>query len=133
MYSDPRPELGAVLTDLTRLDDVLAAAVIRNDGLLIEHRLPEGTDPKKIATMAAAVVGISELAAESLGRDRFLRSVIEADDGKILSMRAGREIILFTLVKKDCNVGLVLMAIEKAGRRLTEILINMGGLRAAAA
>ncbi len=91
---------------------------------MIEHRLPGNTDPKRIAAMSAAILGTGEVAAEALGHGRFLRSIIESDRGKILSTGAGPEAVLMALVGPECNVGLVLMAVERAGRSVEAVLAH---------
>ncbi len=122
MLSDPRSVATEVIEDLMRIEDITATAVLRKDGMMISHQLPRHTNPRRIATMAAAILGTGELAADELDHGRFLRSIIDSDAGKILSIGAGREAILVTLVRKDCDIGLVLIAMEKAGGRLTAIL-----------
>lgn len=118
MLRDPRPIVEDVLDDLTRLEDVLAVVVLRRDGLLIGARMPDGADPRRVAAMTAAIVGTSEIAAEVLSFGPFLRSIIDADEGRFLSAGAGPEVIISTLVNKDCNLGFVLLALERAGRKL---------------
>ncbi len=114
--------LEAALQDLGRLSDVKAAAVVRRDGLVVVHTLPEGIDPKIVAAMLAAIVGASEMATEALVQGRFQRAIIESDEGKLLSTGAGEMALLVSLVYSGANLGLVLMAMEKAARRIDEIL-----------
>lgn len=127
MLSGLQQKLEGVLDDLVGLEDVEAAALVRRDGLVVVHRLPKGTDPKKIAAMAAAVVGTGEFASEALGQGRFLRSVITSDQGKIFSTEAGRETLLLVLVTREANTGFVLMALEQATGALLGALGSAGG------
>ncbi len=122
MHKDPRPQLVKVIRELRQLKEISAVAIIRRDGLVIAHDLPSSSDPRRVAAMSAAIVGTGELAAEELGQGRFLRSVIGSDAGKILSTGAGEDAILMTLVKENCNVGLLLMALDKAAGQLSRIL-----------
>ncbi|MFQ5838205.1 MAG: roadblock/LC7 domain-containing protein [Thermoplasmata archaeon] len=126
MNSNLRPKLREIVSELTRLKDILSAAIVRRDGLVIAHDLPTESDARKIAAMSAAIVGTGEMAAEELEHGRFLRSIIESDVGKILSTGAGPEAILVTLVRRDGNLGLVLMALEKAARKAGS-LVTQGG------
>jgi len=118
----PWTPLEDALGDLGRISDVKAAAVVRRDGLVVVHTLPEGIDPKVVAAMLAAIVGASEMATDALEQGRFQRAIIESDEGKLLSTGAGEEALLVALVYSDANLGLVLMAMEKAARRIEEIL-----------
>ncbi len=127
MLSQMQVELQRTIHDLMQLEDVAGVAIVRNDGLIIAHQLPDGTDPKKIAAMSAAIVGTGQLAAEALEQGQFLRSVIVADMGKVLATEAGNEAILMALVLRESNVGFILMALEKAGERLRSALAGGGG------
>ncbi len=118
----PPNALEGALEELGRLTDVKAAAVVRRDGLVVVHTLPNTIDPKLVAAMLAAIVGASEMATEALEQGRFQRAIIESDEGKLLSTGAGEEALLVSLVYSDANLGLVLMAMEKAARRIDEIL-----------
>ncbi len=118
----PSSALEAALQELGRLSDVKAAAVVRRDGLVVVHTLPASIDPKLVAAMLAAIVGASEMATEALEQGRFQRAIIESDEGKLLSTGAGEEALLVSLVYSDANLGLVLMAMEKAAQRVDDIL-----------
>jgi predicted regulator of Ras-like GTPase activity (Roadblock/LC7/MglB family) len=126
MRSDIRPALQEVVEELTRLKDISAAAIVRRDGLVIAHDLPSESDARKIAAMSAAIVGAGEMAAEELSQGRFQRSIIRSDRGKILSTGAGEEAILVTLVREECNLGLILIALEKAVRKVQAVLSGAG-------
>jgi len=125
MSEDVRPELQGILAELRRLPDVLAAAIARRDGILIVHALPKSTNPKKIAAMAAAIVGTSEMAATEMGQGGFIQSIVDMRDGKILATGAGEEAILVTIVRADANMGLVLLSVAKAVQSI-EVLIDTG-------
>ena len=119
---DSQGPLDDALGELGRVSDIRAAAVVRRDGLVVVHTLPEGIDPNMVAAMLAAIVGASEMATEALEQGRFQRAIIESDEGKLLSTGAGEEALLVALVYSDANLGLVLMAMERAARRIDAIL-----------
>ena len=87
-------DLATAMESLRRLADVVAVAVARRDGLIIAHILPKSSDPKKVAAMCAALVGTSELAARELNQGRFLQSIVEAEEGKVISTGAGERAII---------------------------------------
>jgi len=122
MKTDVRTQLDAALADLRKLQDIIAVAVARRDGLIIAHDLPRTVDPKKAAAMSAAIVGTSEMAARELGQGRFLQSIVDSEQGKMLSTGAGEEALLVTLVRPEANMGLVLLGVERAARRIAAIL-----------
>lgn len=118
--------LDRVIDDLTSISDILAAAVVRRDGLVITHTLPDGVDPKIVAAMTAAIVGTSEMATIQLSQGRFSRALIESDEGKLISTGAGQEALLVALVYKDANLGLVLMALDRASKDVEDLLARGG-------
>ena len=115
-------ELEEVIRSLTAVSDIRAAAVVRRDGLIITHSLPEGVDPRTTAAMTAAIVGTSEMATVQLGQGRFEQALIESEGGKLVSTGAGDQALVIALAYKDANLGLVLMALQKASRKVDEIL-----------
>src|SRR2546426_854999 len=162
---DAARRLQGILTELRRLPAVLGATIARRDGILIAHALPKTMDPKKIAAMAAAIVGTSEMAVVEMGlgsfnssivdtqigkmiatgageaaivgtsematiqlaQGRFVRAIIESDEGKLLSLGAGEEALLVALVYDDANLGLVLLAMERAAKQVETILRDGAG------
>jgi len=114
------------IDELSHLTDIKSAAVVRRDGLVVTHTLPDGVDPKIVAAMTAAIVGTSEMATIQLSQGRFGRAIVESEEGKLLSLGAGEEAFLVALVYDDANLGLVLMAMERAAKQVEEILRSPG-------
>jgi len=117
-----KPRLDAALEELRSLPDILSVAIARRDGLIIDHDLPAEVDPRKVAAMAAAIVGTSEMSSLELGRGRFLQVIVNGEDGRIIATGAGEEALVLTLVRNDANMGLVLLGIDKAVHRIEECL-----------
>src|SRR2546428_8826144 len=115
--ADTWSELEEVIRGLTSLSDIRAAAVVRRDGLIITHNLPEGVDPRTTAAMTAAVVGTSEMATVQLGQGRFEQALIESGGGELVSTGAGDQTLVIALAYRDANLGLVLMALQRAPRQ----------------
>ncbi|HYS99069.1 MAG TPA: roadblock/LC7 domain-containing protein [Thermoplasmata archaeon] len=114
------------IDELSHLSDIKSAAVVRRDGLVVTHTLPDGVDPRIVAAMTAAIVGTSEMATVQLSQGRFIRAIVESEGGKLLSLGAGEEALLVALVYDDANLGLVLMAMERAAKEVEEILRSTG-------
>jgi predicted regulator of Ras-like GTPase activity (Roadblock/LC7/MglB family) len=119
---DVREKLQSVLQELRRLPDVLAVAIARRDGIMIAHSLPRTMDPRRIAAMAASIVGTSEMAAEEVGQGPFVESIVESRDSKMLATGAGEEAILVTMVRTDANMGLVLISVDRAVSTIANLL-----------
>lgn len=122
MANGIHPQIIAVLQELRRIPDVVAVALARRDGLLIAHLLPRSMDPKRIAAMAASIVGTSEMAAGEMGLGQFFQSIVDSGSGKMLATGAGEEGILITIVRTDANMGLVLLSVGKAVQAVSDLL-----------
>src|SRR5438876_8534910 len=93
MLADGAARLQTVLAELRRLPGILGVTIARRDGILIAHSLPKNMDPKKIAAMAAAIVGTSEMAAVEMGLGTFNQSIVDTHIGKLMANGAGEEAI----------------------------------------
>jgi predicted regulator of Ras-like GTPase activity (Roadblock/LC7/MglB family) len=114
--------LNAIADEIREISDVMAFALVRRDGTIVTHGLMSSADPKVVAAMTAAISGTAELATEQLRQGRFLRTIVECEHGKILITDAGRQALLVFLVFSDANLGLVLMQLEKVGRKIADML-----------
>lgn len=114
--------LNDIVDDIRDISDVTAFALVRRDGIVLTHGLMSGADPKVVAAMTAAISGTAELATEHLRQGRFLRTIVECEHGKILITDAGPQALLMSLVFPDANLGLVLMQLEKVGRKIADTL-----------
>jgi len=122
MVDSLQARLIGVLQELRRIPDVVAVALARRDGLLIAHLLPKSMDPKRIAAMAAAIVGTSEMAAGEMGFGPFFQSIVDSEKVKMLATGAGEEGILITMVRTDANMGLVLLSVGKAVQSIADLM-----------
>ena len=122
MLADVAGRLQSILSELRRIPDILGVTIARRDGILIAHALPKLMDPKKIAAMAAAIVGTSEMAAIEMGLGTFNQSIVDTRIGKMMATGAGEEAILVTLLRNEANMGLILLSVDKAVASIAGIL-----------
>jgi len=122
MPMDATSRLQTVLAELRRLPDIIGVTIARRDGILIAHALPKVMDPKKIAAMAAAIVGTSDMAAVEMGLGSFTQSIVDTHVGKMMATGAGEEAILVTMLRNEANMGLILLSVDKAIHSIAEIL-----------
>jgi len=115
-------ELNEIVDGIANTREILAYALVRRDGIMITDGLTNSADPKLIAAMTVAISGTAELATKLLRQGRFLRTIVECERGKILITDAGRHALLLSLVYSDANLGLLLMQLEKVGRRIESAL-----------
>ncbi len=117
--------LAGFIRDLRRLPEIHGVVIVRRDGLVITSDLPDQVDPHKLAAMAAAIVGTGEMAAQELSQGNVSQSVVNCEGGRIICLGGGPEAILVALVGAQGNLGLALLQMEKAARRISEALVEV--------
>src|SRR3972149_4505256 len=120
------PDLDVILAGLARLSEVLGSAVARRDGVMIQQDLPEKTDPRKVAAIAATMVGTAEVATKELGLGRFQKIMVYGSEGTMVAVGAGEEALLLALARGEANVGLLLLAVERGARSASDSLKGAG-------
>lgn len=102
--------------------DVEAAAVVSIDGLPMASALPPYVEEDRLAAMSAALLTLGERAATGLGKGELAQVFVEAEEGYIVLMSAGRSAVLVAVTSGTAKVGLVLFEMRKAALRVTEIM-----------
>ncbi len=118
-------ELKTALEDLKNVSGVVGSAVVTSDGLLIYSDLPESVNKRALAAMAAAIVGTGMQVTKELEMGMLNEVMVEAKEGKFISISVGTDEespILSTLVSPRANLGLVMLEMEKAAKRIQRIM-----------
>lgn len=117
-----RQTLQEAMMALRKVPGVTAVGIVRRDGIVVDDLLPHSLDRRQLAAMAAALVGTAEMALTELDHGTFRESVVEAEEGTIISMGAGPEALLVALARADVNLGLALVAMEEQAAKVGDIL-----------
>lgn len=118
-------EIKNALEDLKNVSGVIGSAVVTSDGLLIYSDLPENVNKRALAAMAAAIVGTGMQVTKELTIGMLNQIMVEAKEGKFISISVGEEEdspILSTLVSPKANLGLVMLEMEKAAKKIRKIM-----------
>lgn len=115
-------ELKKILEEFESLSDVVGSAIVRRDGLMILSGLPNNVNRRGVAAMTAAIVGTGETASKELNMGKLRQVIVESEMGKLVSTGAGETSILTALVRENANMGLVLLEMEKAAKKISRIL-----------
>jgi uncharacterized protein len=107
---------------LTVSPDVEAAAVVSADGLPMASALPPYVEEDRLAAMSAALLTLGERAATGLGKGELAQVFVEADEGYVVLMSAGRSAVLVAVTSGTAKVGLVLFEMRKSAARVAEIM-----------
>ncbi len=117
-----RLKLLELLHSLEERSGVSASAIVRRDGLMIASHLPEGVDGRRVAAMAAAMVGTAERAARELGQGVFYQVIVDGSEGRMISMGAGPFALLVAMVSRNANLPQVLKEMARVAREAAGIL-----------
>jgi len=111
-----------VLGTLKRLPGVEGAALARRDGVMVCQILPRTSDPRRVASISAGLVGTSDMAAEEIGRREASHTIVATMEGDIVARKVGEEHVLTVILRPEANLGLVLLHIGRASEELKLIL-----------
>ncbi len=120
--------LNKVLSDILRgfktsTPGIVGAAIISTDGFTIATELPTSVDERRVAAMAAAILGLGEQTTHEFDHGHFERVFVEGADGYTIIMSAGKEAVLSTIANKDAKMGLIFLQMgrtaEAIGKAIT--------------
>ena len=121
------PNLNDVLTGILRgfktsTTGILGAAVISTDGFTIASELPSSVDERRVAAMAAAMLGLGEQTTSEFEQGHFERVFVEGAGGYTIIMSAGHEAVLSTIASKDAKMGLIFLQMGRTAEAIGKAL-----------
>lgn len=122
MPETKKEQLEKILSDLKKVGGVKGSAVISRDGLLIAADLSQNVDADTFAAMSAAMQGAAETAIQELEQGDLKQVIIDSSKGKIISVGAGKQAILVALTDFKVNLGLSLIELAKASKKVESTL-----------
>ena len=102
--------------------DIQPAALVSMDGFTMASALPEGMQEDRVGAMSAAILGLGERAATELGRGHLSQVFIEGEDGYVVLIAAGSNVVLTTLARAESKLGLVLFDMKETADVIAGIL-----------
>lgn len=109
--------LDALRSSIPELRGVLLAST---EGLPIAHSLSNGTDPARMAAMAAAASSLGRRVSDTLNAGQFAEISVAGTDGHIFLYSAGTKGVLAVVGPAGCNAGLVHLEARGVARELGE-------------
>jgi hypothetical protein len=115
--------LEKVLKDIGRVGDVEASAVVGRDGLLMAaDSAHHSFTAETFAAMTATMLGAAETAIAELDRGIPDRVIVESKEAKVIAAGAGPKALLVVMTSPEAGLGLILVEMAKAGRKVKELL-----------
>ena len=123
MMVEIESQLNSILAELKESGDVENSFIIRRDGLIIASDLQE-KEYKNISSLISALLSTSDSTSMELKRGVMQELVVESEKGKIVLVSAGKLAVLVSLVKKEGNLGFVLVSMERAAKKIESLIVS---------
>src|SRR5579863_7298470 len=108
----------ALRNAIPELKGVLLAS---NEGLPIAHSLSNGSDPNRVAAMAAAASSLGRRISESMSTGNLSEVSIRGDDGMLFIYSAGPKAVLAVMGPMGSNAGLIHLEARGIAKEIGEL------------
>jgi predicted regulator of Ras-like GTPase activity (Roadblock/LC7/MglB family) len=101
---------------------VKAWMILSKEGLPIAQAVPQGIEEAEMAAMAAAILGVADLAAERMDQGLLEEILLTNEGGLMLIKSAGETAILVLAAAKTMKPGLLVYAGKTACEKIGPLL-----------
>jgi predicted regulator of Ras-like GTPase activity (Roadblock/LC7/MglB family) len=116
-------EIERILQELqSRIPDLEGLAVISKEGLSISSMLFTTVDEDQIGAMTAASLSLSDRIVLELERGVMDQVIITGTNGLVIIRDAGEHAVLVGIAKPNAKLGLVLLDIKRAAKKLAGLI-----------
>lgn len=116
-------QLRSILQDLVNNStDIVGAAVVDNDGLLLASVFSTAIDGNRVAAVSAGLISLSSRSAQQLGQGSVKQTLIQADNGNIIAVRASEHASFVALTTVNVNLGMAFMECRDAAKSISQTL-----------
>ena len=103
---------------IPELKGVLLAS---SEGLPIAHSLTNGTDPNRVAAMAAAATTLGRKVSETMSAGTLGEVSVQAEEGALFVYSAGSKAVLAVLSPQGGNAGLIHLEARDTAKQIGEL------------
>ena len=115
----------ALRNAIPELKGVLLAS---NEGLPIAHSLSNGSDPNRVAAMAAAASSLGRRISESMSSGTLGEVSIQAEEGALFIYSAGSKAVLAVMSPQGGNAGLIHLEARGAAKEIGDLFFSVVNL-----
>ncbi len=105
-----------------RSPDVIAAALISDDGLTIASALPQGLDDTRVGGMSATLLSLGTRASQELHRGSVQEVIVRGEGGYAVLVKAVRGVLLLVVANEDAKLGMIYFDMREAIGAIKQIL-----------
>ena len=115
--------LNSTLTGLrSAMPELRGALIATVDGLPIAQTMGDGTDPNRVAAMAATALGLGKRINDTLGSGQLTDMSVSGASGQVYIYAAGHKGVLAVVAPTGVNLGLLHMEARDAAQSVATIL-----------
>lgn len=92
-----------------------------NEGLPVAHSLSNGSDPNRVAAMAAAASNLGRRISESLATGTMAEVSVRGDDGMLFVYSAGSKAVLAVIGGAGSNAGLIHLESRTVAKDISDL------------
>ncbi len=116
--------LNDVLNELHNNTPTLqAAGVMSVDGLTLAACFPSFMDEDRFGNLSAGLHSLSSSAALLLDRGKLDHIVVQGENGNLIMVRAGLELLVAAMAQPDSELTAVLQNIKQAAEKIRNLFI----------
>jgi predicted regulator of Ras-like GTPase activity (Roadblock/LC7/MglB family) len=116
-------KLQEILKDLeAEVPEIEASSVVSAEGFPIASALPVNVDETRVAAITAVVLNMSERAIMDFEKGVLDQVIIRGSEGLLISTAVGRDAVLTVSASHDARLGVILLYMERAVKKIVEIL-----------
>lgn len=118
-----REQLQLILTKLVgESSDITGAVIVDNDGLLLASALSANVDGNRIAAVTAGLISLAGRSAQQLGQGGVKQTLIQAENGNVVAIRASSRGSFVALTPTGINLGMTFMECQDAANEIGSVL-----------
>ncbi len=113
--------LREVLRNMTSVPCIIAAIVLKPNGVIIEESISEKTDPGMLRAIAGDMLSQWEWVGSDMGMGRPHALLVESDSGPLSVMPVGRDRTLVAMGNRSCSIGRIRVEMQHAKGAIHEV------------
>ncbi len=103
------------------IPDLKGVLLASNEGLPIAHSFNNGTDPNRVAALAAAASQLGRKISENLGSGALGEISVQAEEGALFVYSAGTKAILAVVTPQGANAGLIHLEARQTAKDIGDL------------
>ncbi|MCA9934685.1 MAG: DUF4388 domain-containing protein [Ardenticatenaceae bacterium] len=102
--------------------EIIGAAVVDNDGLLLASALSGPIDGNRVAAVSAGLISLASRSAQQLNQGSVTRTLIQAEQGNVIAIRTGSKASLVALTPTGVNLGMAFLECSEMASSIQRVL-----------